>query len=107
MATLELSLTDRLRALIKNIPAKTFKTLGRAVLTCSHKDIGTMYLVVAAISGILGTILSLLIRIELKYGGSGGFLNGNTQLYHSLVTAHAILMIFFTVMPALIGGFGN
>lgn len=82
-------------------------TFKRAWITTSHKDIGTLYLIIAGISGIIGTILSLLIRIELKFGGSAGFLGGNTQLYHALVTAHAIVMIFFTVMPALIGGFGN
>lgn len=56
--------------------------------------------------GIVGSILSWAIRIELAFPGSW-FLNGNTALFNSIVTAHAIVMIFFTIMPILISGFGN
>ena len=57
-------------------------------------------------SGILGTGMSVIIRIEL---GSSGFqiLSDNYQLYNVVVTAHAFLIIFFIVIPILIGGFGN
>jgi len=55
---------------------------------------------------MIGTGLSAIIRLELANTGSP-FLNHNTQAFNVVITAHAILMIFFFVMPALVGGFGN
>lgn len=69
------------------------------------KDIGTLYLIFALFSGLLGTAFSVLIRMELS--GPGVQYIHDNQLYNSIITAHAILMIFFMVMPALIGGFGK
>jgi len=57
-------------------------------------------------SGIVGTTMSLFIRLELCSTGSIAFL-GNNQSYNVFITGHAILMIFFMVMPILIGSFGN
>lgn len=77
----------------------------RWFLSSNAKDIGTLYLIFALFSGLLGTAFSVLIRLELS--GPGVQYIADNQLYNSIITAHAILMIFFLVMPAMIGGFGN
>ena len=67
----------------------------RWFLSSNAKDIGTLYLMFALFSGLIGTSFSVLIRLELS--GPGVQYIADNQLYNSIITAHAILMIFFMV----------
>ncbi len=87
----------------------------RWVLSTNHKDIGSMYIIFAIISGVIGGFFSLLMRMELQSPGvevlpalvGAGDIDATYHFYNVLVTGHGLLMIFFMVMPAMIGGFGN
>ena len=63
-----------------------------------------MYLLTGIWRVGIGAGLSLLIRKEISCSGS---LLGSDQLYYSLITAHAFIIVFLVVIPALGAGFGN
>jgi cytochrome c oxidase subunit 1 len=78
----------------------------RYLYSTNHKDIGTMYLIFAILAGIIGGAMSIVFRMELAEPGVQ-ILGGDHQFFNVLVTGHGLIMVFFMVMPALIGGFGN
>src|SRR5579884_3619530 len=93
----------------------------RWLFATNHKDIGTLYIIFAIIGGFTGGALSILMRMELQEPGIQIFnrlaeilgappelaLDSAKNLYNVVITIHGLIMIFFAVMPALIGGFGN
>jgi len=80
--------------------------VARWLFSTNHKDIGTLYIIFSIIAGLIGGAASVAIRMQLLHPGGTTF-GGDWQLYNSVVSAHALVMVFFTVMPGLIGGFGN
>ena len=77
----------------------------RWLFSTNHKDIGTLYLCFAVVGGLVGGALSMIMRAQLAHPGNTIITSG--QEWNTIVTSHGLLMIFFSVMPALIGGFGN
>ena len=82
----------------------------RWFFSTNHKDIGTLYLLFSVIAGLIGGAFSIWMRMELQEPGVQYMLTDGEpdgQLWNVVITAHGLIMVFFVVMPALIGGFGN
>nr|WP_315470809.1 cytochrome c oxidase subunit I [uncultured Sphingorhabdus sp.] len=92
----------------------------RWFMSTNHKDIGTLYLIFAICAGIIGGAISGLMRLELAapgiqylqgwasmMAGKEASLDEAYHMWNVLITAHGLIMVFFMVMPAIIGGFGN
>lgn len=78
--------------------------MNKWLYSTNHKDIGILYFLFAIWSGIIGSSIRILIRLEL---GTCDRLILNDQVYNSIITSHAFIIIFFIVIPFIIGGFGN
>jgi len=86
----------------------------RWFMSTNNKDIGILYLIFAIIAGIIGGAISGFMRLELAEPGMqylplwvGGNLDASYHLWNVFITAHGLIMVFFMVMPATFGGFGN
>ena len=78
----------------------------RWLFSTNHKDIGTLYLIFAVFGGTgrrhpVGDHARAAACSRTTTSSTSG------QEWNTIVTSHGLLMIFFSVMPALIGGFGN
>ncbi len=94
----------------------------RWFMSTNHKDIGILYLFAGGFLGLISVAFTVYMRMELMYPGvqymclegarmiaaaSVAECTPNGHLWNVLITGHGILMMFFVVIPAMFGGFGN
>lgn len=79
----------------------------RWFMSTNHKDIGTLYIIFSIFAGLIGGAFSVMMRMELAEPGLQFIEPGAEQVWNVWITAHGLIMVFFVVMPGLIGGFGN
>ena len=93
----------------------------RWFMSTNHKDIGILYLLTGGLAGFISVAFTVYMRLELMEPGvqymclegarmtaaAVGDCTPNGHLWNVLITGHGILMMFFVVIPALFGGFGN
>ncbi|MEI4471204.1 cytochrome c oxidase subunit I [Frigidibacter sp. MR17.24] len=92
----------------------------RWFMSTNHKDIGVLYLFTAGAVGLLSVLFTVYMRMELMHPGvqfmclegarlfpSAEACTPNGHLWNVMITYHGVLMMFFVVIPALFGGFGN
>ncbi|MGQ0611208.1 MAG: cytochrome c oxidase subunit I [Paracoccaceae bacterium] len=93
----------------------------RWFMSTNHKDIGILYLFVGGIVGFISVCFTVYMRLELMEPGvqymcqegarfvadASAVCTPNGHLWNVLITYHGVLMMFFVVIPALFGGFGN
>jgi len=86
--------------------ARSLYYLNNWVYTTNHKRIAVNYFWFVILSGTVGMVLATIIRLEMAYPGVG-ILAGDSLQYLTVVTAHAVIMVFFMIMPLVFGAFGN
>ncbi|WP_417808939.1 cytochrome c oxidase subunit I [Thioclava sp.] len=93
----------------------------RWFMSTNHKDIGILYLFTAGFVGLISVLFTVYMRLELMEPGvqymcqEGARFIANAaeectpdgHLWNVMITYHGVLMMFFVVIPALFGGFGN
>ncbi len=88
-----------LKLLLKSLKPSQIISFLSLVKNCNHKGLGIYYLLSAFIFGISGTLISVLIRIELYSSGNRIISPENQNFYNISITLHGFFMIFFLVMP--------
>ena len=77
----------------------------RYVWSQDHKVIAVQYAGTAIFVGLIGLVLSNLMRLQLGYPGSFEFINA--ERYYQYVTMHGMIMVIYLLTALFLGGFGN
>src|SRR5437588_5301245 len=91
--------------------------LRKYIFSTDHKIIGIQFLFSTLIFLLIGGSLAMLVRMQLGWPHAewpflrGWFANNggrmSPEFYNMLFSMHATIMIFFVIIPILVGAFGN
>ena len=101
-----LVLQNNIQSLLFSLNILRRNFLKKYFYTINHKRLGLNYFYFSLVTGMSGAILATAIRLEMAYSGSP-FFGGDSLKYLQVITAHALIMIFFVVVPIFFGGFAN
>lgn len=93
-------------SLMRWVKIRVSYLLNSWIYTTNHKRIAINYFNLVLVGGTAGMSLATVIRLEFAYPGVG-ILAGDSIQYLCIVTAHGVIMVFFMIMPAIFGAFGN
>ena len=82
---------------------KSFLT--KYVWSQDHKVIAVQYASVAILVGLVGVVLSNLMRLQIGFPGRFAFIDPNH--YYQFVTMHGMIMVIYLLTALFLGGFGN
>ncbi len=102
-----------------HVEAHELSFLRKYIFSTDHKIIGIQFLLMSFVFLLFGGLMAMMIRWQLGFPDRplpGGQLLPETmapdgillpEFYNSLVTMHGTIMVFFAIMPLLVGVFGN
>ncbi|HEV7914401.1 MAG TPA: cbb3-type cytochrome c oxidase subunit I, partial [Albitalea sp.] len=82
---------------------QTFIT--KYVWSQDHKVIAVQYASVAIVVGLIGVVLSNLMRLQIGFPGAFSFIT--PERFYQFVTMHGMIMVIYLLTALFLGGFGN
>ncbi|MES2264167.1 MAG: cbb3-type cytochrome c oxidase subunit I [Pseudomonadota bacterium] len=70
-----------------------------------HKVIAVQYTITAIVVGLIGLVLSDLMRLQLGFPGKFSFIDASR--YYQFITMHGMIMVVYLLTALFLGGFGN
>ncbi|HJM08625.1 MAG TPA: cbb3-type cytochrome c oxidase subunit I [Gammaproteobacteria bacterium] len=78
--------------------------LTKYVFSQDHKTVAIQYFSLSLLTGVVGVILSMVMRLQL---GFPGLFDISPDTYYQSITMHGMIMVIYLLTAILLGGFGN
>jgi len=88
-----------------DVPHGPQSFITRYVWSQDHKVIAVQYAGTAILVGLVGLLLSNLMRLQIGFPGRFAFIDA--EHYYQFVTMHGMIMVIYLLTALFLGGFGN